>query len=70
MDTDLEKIFNEWENIEKENMVYQEIKKTKAILLILNFFQFMIYYFKIVIDYLDIQKKKIDKQYYTIEDID
>ena len=62
MDTDLEKIFNEWENIEKENMVYQEIKKTKAILLILNFFQFMIYYFKIVIDYLDLQIKKIDKQ--------
>ena len=70
MDPELETLFSDWEILEKENMVHQEIKKNMAIHLVLIFLQFIVYYIRIIVDYLNNEKKKIDKQYYSVDELD
>jgi|TARA_Y100000389_G_scaffold201157_1_gene243167 hypothetical protein len=70
MDSELETIFSDWEILEKENIVYQENKKNFPIYLILSFLNLMAYCMRAIVDNFEIHKKKIDKQYYSIEDVD
>ena len=70
MDTELETLFSDWEILEKENMKHHELKKNMAIHLILTCLQLMVYCMRFMVDYLNNEKKKIDKQYYSIDDID
>ena len=70
MDPELEAIFSDWELLEKENIVYQENKKNLAVYLVLSFLNLMVYCMRIIVKHFEIQKKKIDKQYYSIEDVD
>ena len=70
MDPELEAIFSDWELLEKENIVYQENKKNLAVYLILSFLNLMVYCMRIIVNHFQLQKKKIDKQYYSIEDVD
>ena len=70
MDPELEAIFSDWELLEKENIVYQENRKNIAVYLILSFLNLMLYCMRVIVNHFEIQKKKIDKQYYSIEDVD
>ena len=69
MDTE-QKIFFDWELLEAENINYIEIKKNLAVYLILSFLNLMVYCTRFVVDAMENQKKKIDKKYYSIDDID
>ena len=70
MDSELETIFSDWEILENENIAYNENRKNIVIYLILSFLNLMAYYMRFIVDYLEKQKKKIDKQYYSIDDLD
>ena len=70
MDSELETIFSDWEILENENIAYQEKRKNIIIYLILSFLNLMAYCMRFIIDYLEMQKKKIDKKYYSIDDLD
>lgn len=70
MDLELEAIFSDWELLEKENIVYQENRKNIAVYLILSFLNLMVYCMRGIVNHFQLQKKKIDKQYYSIEDVD
>jgi hypothetical protein len=70
MDSELETIFSDWEILENENIAYNENRKNIVIYLILSFLNLMAYYMRLIVDYLEKQKKKIDKQYYSIDDLD
>ena len=70
MDPELEAIFSDWELLEKENIVYQENRKNIAVYLVLSFLNLMVYCMRVIVNHFEIQKKKIDKQYYSIEDVD
>ena len=70
MDSELETLFSDWEILENENIKYVEEKKNLAIYLILSFLNLMAYCMRFTIDYLDKRKKKIDKQYYSIDELD
>lgn len=70
MDSELETIFSDWEILENENIAYQEKRKNIIIYLILSFLNLMSYCMRFIIDYLEKQKKKIDKKYYSIDDLD
>tara|TARA_B100000242_G_scaffold274036_1_gene228076 strand:- start:753 stop:965 length:213 start_codon:yes stop_codon:yes gene_type:complete len=70
MDPELEAIFSDWELLEKENIVYQENRKNIAVYLVLSFLNLMLYCMRAIVNHFEIQKKKIDKQYYSIEDVD
>ena len=70
MDSDLEKLFVNWELLEEENINYIENKKNLAVYLILSFLNLMVYFTRFVVDAMENQKKKIDKKYYSIDDID
>ena len=70
MDTELEELFLDWELLEAENINYIEKKKNLAVYLILSFLNLMVYCTRFVVDAMENQKKKIDKKYYSIDDID
>ncbi len=70
MDTELEQLFMDWELLEAENINYIESKKNIAIYLILSFLNLMVYCTRFVVDAMEKEKKKIDKKYYSIDDID
>ena len=70
MDQELESLFSDWEVLETENILYNEQRKNLGIYLILSCLNLMMYCMRFTIDYLDKQKKKIDKQYYSIDDLD
>ena len=70
MDSELETIFSDWEILENENIAYQEKRKNIIIYLILSFLNLMAYCMRFIIDYLEKKKKKIDKKYYSIDDLD
>lgn len=70
MDSELETIFSDWEILENENIAYNENRKNIVIYLILSFLNLMAYYMRFIVDYLEKQKKKIDKQYYSIDELD
>ena len=70
MDTELEDLFLDWELLEAENINYIENKKNLAVYLILSFLNLMVYCTRFVVDAMENQKKKIDKKYYSIDDID
>lgn len=70
MDSDLEQLFVDWELLEAENINYIEKKNNLAIYLILSFLNLMVYCTRFVVDAMENQKKKIDKKYYSIDDID
>ena len=74
MDLELDEInrlCNEINILENEEKEYR-IKKNKesAIYLILSFMNIMTYYIRFIVDYLNNEKKKIDKKYYSVEDLD
>ena len=74
MDLELDEInrlCNEINILENEEKEYR-IKKNKesAIYLILSFMNIMTYYIRFIVDYLNDEKKKIDKKYYSVEDLD
>jgi len=70
MDTELEQLFMDWELLEAENINYIENKKNLAIYLILSFLNLMVYSMSFVVQAIEKEKKKIDKKYYSIDDID
>jgi len=70
MDCELEQIFSEWEFLENENQKYHQKKKDMAMYLILIFLNLMAYSMRFIVDYLNNQKKKIDKQYYSVDELD
>ncbi len=70
MDCELEQIFSEWEFLENENQKYHQEKKDMAMYLILIFLNLMAYSMRFIVDYLNNQKKKIDKQYYSVDELD
>ena len=74
MDLELEEInrlCDELSVLEKEELEYRKKKNTElGIYLILSFLNLMIYYIKFIVDYLHNEQKKIDKKYYSVEDLD
>ena len=70
MDQELETLFSDWEVLETENILYNEQRKNLAIYLILSCLNLMTFCIRFIVDYLDKEKKKIDKQYYSVEDLD
>ena len=74
MDLELEEInrlCDELSILEKEEIEYRKKKNTElGIYLILSFLNLMIYYIKFIVDYLHNERKKIDKKYYSVEDLD
>ena len=74
MDLELEEInrlCDELSILEKEEIEYRNKKNTElGIYLILSFLNLMIYYIKFIVDYLHNERKKIDKKYYSVEDLD
>lgn len=70
MDQELETLFSDWEVLETENILYNEQRKNLAIYLILSSLNLMTFCIRFIVDYLDKEKKKIDKQYYSIDDLD
>ena len=74
MDLELEEInrlCDELSVLEKEEIEYRKKKNTElGIYLILSFLNLMIYYIKFIVDYLHNERKKIDKKYYSVEDLD
>lgn len=70
MDSELEQLFVDWELLEEENINYIENNKNLVVYLILSFLNLMVYSTRFVVDAMENQKKKIDKKYYSIDDID
>ena len=73
-DLELDKIYNEWEIMEKENMLYHKNRKKRAIILILSFLNIMLNYMIFLIqnnkfNIKNNNKFKNNKQY-SVEDID
>ena len=68
---EINRLCNEINILENEEKEYR-IKKNKenAIYLILSFMNIMTYYIRFIVDYLNDEKKKIDKKYYSVEDLD
>ena len=67
-DLELERLYNEWEILEDENMLYTH--KLYTTFLILSFVNIINYYLIFIIDNIRIQQKKIDKRLYTVNEID
>ena len=67
---ELDIIYNEWEMLEKENMLYYKIRKETIIFLVLSFFNLMVNYMIFLIQNDNSLKNKIDKISYSVEDID
>ena len=71
MDLEIEKVYQDWVVLERENMEYhRKLRKKKAVYLILSFLNLIVYYMRLMVDYLEKEKKKIDKRYYSIDDLD
>jgi len=77
-DLELERLYNEWEILEEENMLYTHklythklyTHKLYTTFLILSFVNIINYYLIFIIDNIRIQQKKIDKRLYTVNEID
>lgn len=69
-DTELDIIYNEWDMLEKENMLYYKIRRETIIFLVLSFFNLMVNYMIFLIQNDNSLKNKIDKISYSVEDID
>ena len=74
-DLELERLYNEWEILEEENMLYHKLNthklnthKLNTTILILSFINLVNYYMIFIID--SIQQKKIDKKLYSVNEID
>jgi len=69
-DNELDIIYNEWDMLEKENMLYYKIRRETIIFLVLSFFNLMVNYMIFLIQNDNSLKNKIDKISYSVEDID